>query len=253
MTSTEATGVIHVLVVDDEESVRTTLAANLELNGFDVTEAASVEEAVAHLRKRRVDFVISDVRMPGRDGVSGLADLRAIQPDLPAVMITGYDAEGIVTQAMEKGAYTVLRKPVSIDKVVDVVRRGIGRPAVLVIDDEVQFLDTLVENLREAGLIVTTARTGADALAALAASKVDVCVVDLVLGKEDGADVSARIRAADPEVSVIAMTGQDVGELVKAVMQAGASHCLRKPFEVQLLTRLIARTRSNGPPPRGGA
>src|SRR6188508_1462446 len=90
---------VHVLVVDDEESVRSTLAANLELAGFDVAEAASAREAVEHLRRRRVDVVVSDVRMPERDGVSGLDDLRAVQPDLPVVFITGYDADGIIGQA----------------------------------------------------------------------------------------------------------------------------------------------------------
>ncbi len=238
---------VHVLVVDDEEAVRATLAANLELAGFDVAEASSVKEAVAHLKLRHVDMLVSDVRMPDRDGVSGLDDLRAVQPDLPAVFITGYDADGVIEPAMAKGAYTVLRKPVSVERVVDVVRRGARSPTVLVIDDEPAFLEALVANLQTSGIRVDRAADGASAIAALEAAHVDVCVVDLVLGEEDGADVAARIRARFPDVSVIAMTGHEVGELVRSVIRGGAAHCLRKPFEMRLLTRLIARTRGERP------
>jgi DNA-binding NtrC family response regulator len=240
-------GPVHVLVVDDEESVRSTLAANLELAGFDVAEAASVREAVEHLRLRRVDVVVSDVRMPERDGVSGLDDLRAVQPDLPAVLITGYDADGVVGPAMAKGAYTVLRKPVSVERVVDVVRRGARRPTVLVIDDEVEFLEALVANVRELGISVDLAIDGGTAMHLLETKNVDLCVVDLVHGPEAGAEVATRIRARFPDVGVIAMTGHDVADMVRTAFRAGAAHCLRKPFELHLLTRLIARSRSDRP------
>lgn len=247
MSASSRSSPLRVLVIDDEEGVRATLAANLELAGFEVSEAASVREAVEVLRRRRVDMIVSDVRMPDRDGVSGLDDLRAVQPDVPAVFVTGYDADGVVEPAMAKGAYTVLRKPVSIERVVDVVRRGARSPMVLVVDDEQAFLETLVESLRDAGLAVDQAAGGAEAIEAVSRFEVDVCVVDLVLGDEDGAEVANRIRARFPEVSVIAMTAYDVGDLVRAVIRGGAAHCLRKPFEMQLLTRLIARTRSERP------
>lgn len=240
---------MKVLVIDDEDGLRVTLAANLELEGFEVTDAASVAEAVELLKKQRFDLALSDVRMPGRDGVSGLEDLRRIQPDLPVVFITGYDAEGLLPKAISKGAYTVLSKPVMIDRLVGVLREGARAPAVLVVDDETAFLETIVEELRQAGLNVVTARDSASALEAVKASTVDVCILDLVLPHEDGAVLYGRLREVEPNVRVIAMTSFDVGDLIRDVMNGGAYRCLRKPFEVQMLVRLIGGVRSEPPPP----
>lgn len=240
---------MRVLVIDDEDGLRVTLAANLELEGFEVTDAASVAEAVELLKKERFDLALSDVRMPERDGVSGLEDLRRIQPDLPVVFITGYDAEGLLPTAIGKGAYTVLSKPVSIDRLVGVLREGARAPAVLVVDDETAFLETIVVELRHAGLNVVTAHNSSTAIEALKASAVDVCVLDLVLQHEDGTVLHGRLREVDPNVRVIAMTSFDVGDLIRDVMNGGAYRCLKKPFEVPMLIRLIGGVRSEPPAP----
>lgn len=246
----ESRSMPSILVVDDEPSVRVTLAANLELAGFEVCEAGSVAEAIHHLRSSRFDLLISDIRMPGMDGLAGLGALREIQSDLPAVFVTGYDAEGALETAIAKGAYTVLPKPIAVDKLVSVVRSCLAGPVVLVVDDDTPFLETIVEGLTLAGLQVERAQSGDEALEILARSKVDVCVLDLVLPERDGVEIYAQLKARSPELSVIAMTGHDVAELVREVMKGGADHCLRKPFELHVLARLIGRARaerSHGP------
>ena len=236
----------QILIVDDEPGVRTTLAANLELEGFEVAEAESVAEAAELLRKRRFDLLLSDVRMPGIDGVTGLGQLRQIQPDLPAVFITGYDAESLAADAVARGAFTVLSKPVTIDRLVRVLRTCMTSPAVVVVDDQADFLETLVEGLRAAGVQVRSAKSGAEALSLIDAGGVDVCVLDLVMPAQGGVEVMAELQTRAPHVHVVAMTGHDVGELVRAVVRGGAAECLRKPFEVQILSRLIASARAKG-------
>ena len=237
----------NILVVDDEPSVRVTLAANLELAGFEVCEAGSVAEALHHLRTSKFDLVISDIRMPGVDGVTGLAAMREIQPELPAVFVTGYDAEGVLTSALSKGAYTVLPKPIAVDRLVSVVKSCLQGPVVLVVDDDAAFLETLVEGLQMAGLTVERARSGGEALEVVDRARVDVCVLDLVMPHRDGVAIAAELKARAPGISVIAMTGHDVAELVREVMRGGASHCLRKPFEMHVLASLIGRARAERP------
>jgi two-component system response regulator HydG len=236
----------RILVIDDEPGIRTTLVANLELEGFEVAEAASVGDAIDLIRAQPFDLVVSDVRMPGIDGVSGLARLREVQPELPAILITGYDAENLAADAVAKGAYTVLSKPVGIDQLVAVARSCISKPSVLVVDDESTFLETLVEGLALAGVTARRAANADEALAMVQASAVDVCVLDLVLPSKNGVELMAELRERAPGINVIAMTGHDVGELVRAVVRGGASHCLRKPFEMKVLSRMIASVRAEG-------
>lgn len=236
-----------MLLIDDEPVVRMTLAANLELAGFDVVAADGVIDALKALVAQRFDCVVSDVRMPEIDGVTGLERLHAIQPDLPAILVTGYDPESVIPAALSKGAFTVLAKPVRIATLVQVVRACMRDPIVLVVDDEEPFLESLVEGLRTGGMKVERASNQEDARGMLAARSVDVCVLDLVLGDETGADVLAALRSQQPGLSVIAMTGHEVDDLVRDALKNGALHCLKKPFDMGVLTRLIARARADRP------
>jgi DNA-binding NtrC family response regulator len=237
----------RVLLIDDEPYVRLTLAANLELAGFEVVAADSIASAIDALEARAFDCVISDVRMPDVDGVSGLDQLRAIQPDIPAIFVTGYDPDSVIPIALAKGAFTVLAKPVSVNTLTHVVRSCLAHPVVLVVDDEAPFLETLVEALRVGGLKVERAASREEATSLVGLQSVDVCILDLVLGDATGGEVLGELRSLSPGISVIAMTGHDVGDLVRDVLKNGALHCLKKPFEMNVLARLIARVRAGGP------
>lgn len=234
----------RVLLIDDEPVVRMTLAANLELAGFDVVSADSVSTALKALDAQRFDCVISDVRMPEVDGVTGLDQLRAIQPGLPAILVTGYDPDSVIPEALAKGAFTVLAKPVRIATLTRVVHACMRDPVVLVVDDEEPFLETLVEGLRVGGLKVDCASGHEDASAMLASGRVDVCVLDLVLGDQSGADILVELQRQQPGLAIIAMTGHDVNHLVREVLHGGALHCLKKPFQMDVLAKLIARARA---------
>ncbi|MFO0615176.1 MAG: response regulator [Polyangiaceae bacterium] len=238
----------RVLLIDDEPYVRMTLAANLELAGFEVVATESVAGAIAALERSAFDCVVSDVRMPGEDGVSGLDKLRMVQPDIPAIFVTGYDAESVIPAALAKGAFTVLPKPVSVKTLARVLRTCLTQPLVLVVDDEPSFLEMLVEALREGGLKAERASRREEAAALVESRSVDVCILDLVLdGDVSGGELLGELRRLSPGLSVIAMTGHDVGDHVRDALKNGALHCLKKPFEWNALARLIARVRAEGP------
>ena len=117
MTSDETTHRPRVLVTDDEEGFRRSLAERLTLRGFDVIEAASGEEALRMARTDRdLDVVLLDFVMPGMDGAETLAELRRYRRDLPVIMLT---AHGTVNGAVEMGRLGVFRylaKPVPLDE-----------------------------------------------------------------------------------------------------------------------------------------
>jgi signal transduction histidine kinase/FixJ family two-component response regulator len=117
-----ATKSARVLVVDDEELLREVLAQNLEDRGYDVLVAASGPEAIALLAaEEAVDVLVTDLSMPGMDGVALVRAAQKRRPGLPAVLLTGYagDEAPLVMGGAITGAYSLARKPISTDDLVD--------------------------------------------------------------------------------------------------------------------------------------
>ncbi len=98
-----------VLVVDDDPMVRSALVDELGID-FDVTGVGSGEDALSRLERRRYDALVTDVRMPGMDGVTLMDRARTMQPDLVRIFLTGYADDHVVRSAIAWGAYK-LRKP----------------------------------------------------------------------------------------------------------------------------------------------
>ena len=115
--------IARVLIVDDEPAVRFTLAEALAGHGLDPIEAASGQEALERLDEASV--VVTDLAMPGMDGLALLGAIRARDPDLPVIMLTAHGSERAAVQAMKAGAYDYLTKPFHVDE----VRLAVARAA----------------------------------------------------------------------------------------------------------------------------
>jgi DNA-binding NtrC family response regulator len=102
---------LSVLVVDDENSVRTVLKRVLEDDGFSVTEADCAEVALEFFKQKVFDLVISDIVMPGMDGIELLKKIKARYPDTQVVIITSHASLDTAIQALRCGAYDYLFKP----------------------------------------------------------------------------------------------------------------------------------------------
>lgn len=113
-----------LLLVDDDEVWRTRLAKALEARGFQVTTAASAEEAEALTESP--EYAVLDLRMPGKSGLQLLESLRAKDPNTRALMLTGYGSIPTAVQATKLGAISYLTKPVDAD---DVTRALLGEEA----------------------------------------------------------------------------------------------------------------------------
>ncbi len=113
----------RVLAVDDEENIRAVIAATLEGVGFQVLEAGSAEEALEILKDENVDVVISDIRMPGMDGLKFLHRVKQEQPGLRFLMITAHGSLDMAVQALRFGASDFLTKPFENSELRAVVTR----------------------------------------------------------------------------------------------------------------------------------
>ena len=116
----------RILVVDDEESARGVLAALLEHRGYSTTPIGSAEEAIARLQQDPdYDLVLSDIMMPGIDGLSLLDHICADHPGMPVVMLSAIDDIHVVTNAFRRGAIDYLLKPFECAELESIVMRGI--------------------------------------------------------------------------------------------------------------------------------
>jgi DNA-binding NtrC family response regulator len=109
----------HVLIVDDDESVRETMADLLELVGFCPLQAANASDALNILRQQgAIDALITDLTMPGADGITLIRQAREILPQLPAILLTGYAEQVTSVATIAGGNFHVLRKPVESDRLI---------------------------------------------------------------------------------------------------------------------------------------
>lgn len=113
-----------VLIVDDEESVCKALAQTLEIEGYDVLQANSARDALAHIEYSWPGVVITDINMPGMDGLELMRKIRTIDPDLPVTLLTGHGDISTAVAAMRDGAYDFLEKPFSADLLLETVQRA---------------------------------------------------------------------------------------------------------------------------------
>jgi DNA-binding NtrC family response regulator len=117
----------HVLVVDDEAGFRKVLGALLEQAGFSVTTAASGQEALECVRSQDPEVVLSDLKMPGMDGLELLGALRREFPEIPVVLLTAHGSIETAVEAMKQGAHDFLPKPFDRERVLEVVAKAAGQ------------------------------------------------------------------------------------------------------------------------------
>jgi two-component system response regulator FlrC len=118
----------RILVADDEAGIRSFLAETLELGGHEVAQAADGEEALDLLARRGFDLLVTDLRMPRRDGLEVLRDALARQPDLEVIVLTAHGSVSSAVEAMRLGAFDYLQKPVDgPDQVLLLAERALER------------------------------------------------------------------------------------------------------------------------------
>lgn len=110
-----------VMFVDDEEGVRMSWNRYLSEHGFDVTTVEDGAKAISKLRAEPVDVVVSDLKMPGVDGIQLLEWLHDRQPNTRFILLTGYGNEAVERKVRELGAFDYLNKPISPDTLAAVV------------------------------------------------------------------------------------------------------------------------------------
>src|SRR3978361_1555623 len=112
-----------ILVCDDQEMMRDSLAATLAREGHEVTAATDGAFALQRLASGRFDLLITDLKMPRMTGIELLAEAKRLKPDMPVVLMTAFATVATAVEAMKLGAYDYIQKPFDGDELKLLVER----------------------------------------------------------------------------------------------------------------------------------
>jgi DNA-binding NtrC family response regulator len=122
---------VRILVVDDEQHVRASLAAWFREDGYDVSVAGSGREALQALAHDGADILLVDIKMPGMDGLELHRKARELAPDATVIMMTAYASVETAVEALKDGAYDYVVKPFDPEAVSRLVRKAAERYTLL--------------------------------------------------------------------------------------------------------------------------
>ncbi len=139
-----------ILVVDDEEAARVSLAEILRLEGYDVVSAENGLDAIQFLKAEAIDLMLLDIRMPGIDGIEVLQEANKVSPDTEVILLTAHGSMETAIDALREGAHDYLTKPSSPNEILSSVAMGLSRRTEnqkrrLIIDQ----LETSLQQLRD--------------------------------------------------------------------------------------------------------
>ena len=115
----------QVWVVDDDRSIRWVLERALKADGIDVTTFQSADETLVALRRETPSVLVSDIRMPGTDGLTMLGEINSRYPEMPVIIMTAYSDLDSAVSAYQGGAFAYLPKPFDVDEALSLVRRAL--------------------------------------------------------------------------------------------------------------------------------
>jgi two-component system response regulator HydG len=138
----------RILVVDDDRSLCETIEADMTPRGFEVAWRVTAEEAFADLASGAFDAVLTDLRMPGMDGIELCDRITANYPDVPVVVATAFGSLDTAIEAIRAGAYDFVTKPIELDVLALALERAVRHRA---LQHKVQVLSEVVEQSKRFG------------------------------------------------------------------------------------------------------
>ena len=230
---------LNILIVDDDPMMANTMADILNMSGYRVTACHSAEEALDTARKIELDVVISDIRMPGMNGVELFNALQSVQPNLPVILMTAYAAEELIRQGMAEGVIGTLDKPVDIHRLLSLLNTLQEFQTIAVVDDDPNFCKTLADILVEKGFQVKQI-TDPHIDIQPVTDEAQVIIIDLLLNSITGLEILQEIRKRRPIVPVIMITGfrQEMLDTIEKAREMNAE-TLYKPLSLPDLLKVL--------------
>ena len=231
---------INILLVDDELGLRLTLKQIFEMRGYDVTAAANGQQAIEEAKKKKFHLLLSDIKMPGMNGVETFIKIKEIDPHITAIMMTGYAMQEEIKIALQEGAYTVLNKPLDLEGVFETIEESLNdRVLVMLVDSLAEGQQPLDKKFEEKGFRVIRVSNEQQCLAEIKSRKFQVIIFDVDLNGKHGFEIMKDIRQVRPDVGIVILTGESEEEWVDEAMNNSSYAMVHKPVDVEKLIDIV--------------
>lgn len=231
---------LSLLIVDDNTDLAENIQEILEDEGFDAAIAADGEEALRRIDGGAYDLVITDIRMPGINGVDLLRQINQRVPGTPVVMMTAYSQDALLEQAQQEGALDVLSKPVDMERLQDSVSR-VADPSsrVLLVEEDAATRVAVMQALVTLeGVVPCSATSVAQAEQMAERVPLDAAIIDVLLPDGLGTSLGDALRTKLGERDLPVVYIDDERADVE-VEESDSTRIIRKPFRPEDLVGLV--------------
>jgi DNA-binding NtrC family response regulator len=236
------TSKLRLLIVDDDQRMAHTLVDILTMSGHHAVEASSGSLALEKINAQEFDCVLTDVRMPGMNGVEFHRQLHQSHPGLPVVLMTAYSGGKTLQEGLDNGVIGVLDKPLDINHLLAFFTSLAKNRIIAIVDDDPDFCKTLAGILQQRGFRVAQIVDPHTDIETIASGS-QVILLDMNLNHLGGLQILKDIRACYPSLPVVMVTGyrQEMETAIKDALAINAYACLYKPLEIPALLEMLSQ------------
>ncbi|MCU0694541.1 MAG: response regulator [Polyangiaceae bacterium] len=244
---------LRILLVEDDQPTAIGLARVLEKEQFEVESVVDGRAALDSFDRQPADIVITDLKLPGMNGLELMRAVKRRSPDVPVILMTAFGETDAAVEAIRLGALDYFRKPVQLEELLLAVGRAreliVRRqrdsqfPTVLLAEDDATTRERLTEILRKENWHVLPAKDGAHALEVFEANKVDVALLDLKMPRMDGLSALAAMRRARQNFVAVILTGYGDEDAAIQALRNGAMGFIRKPIDLEELLVVLDKAK----------
>jgi DNA-binding NtrC family response regulator len=236
-----------ILVVDDEVDNCMNLADIFSTFGYHIDTAFDGPSALEQARKRKYDVVLLDLRMPGMDGLTVYRELKKLQPEVVAIIVSAFASPEVSDAARQAGAWGILHKPIDFESLLSLVEEAVEQPVVLIVDDDRDLCANLWDLFRSRGYRVSIAHSETQARELLQSRDFQVVLIDLKLEQGNGSNVFRATRERSPTARTLLITGhrEESEDIIESALREGADAVCYKPFDVAQLLSILQKLTSH--------
>jgi len=262
-----------ILVIDDEKAIIDGLFKMLSSWGYQVKTAMRGLNGIGYLQSEQFDLVVVDLKMPDINGIELLKRIKEISPEIKIIVLSGSLGEVNFAELNELNIFKLLEKPISRKDIQASIQEALGvsksdaeiksekkaidfdvdipikkdsdikffsKGNILVVDDNESLAITIKNILSFKNYNVTIASDGEIALEKIKSQKFNLILMDINMPKMNGIEAVKRMKAINPDLFIVMMTGEASDEEIEKAIKEGGYAVLRKPFSPERLLKSIS-------------